>query len=177
VRIAGETAKFDLTLFLYEEEHGLRASLHYNTDLFDNATIRQILGHFQLLLEGIVANPEVRLLDLPILTASERDQLLVQWNATKGEYPKDGASWMFETQVKVSGCGSGFEDQQHSYQELNRRPIGWHYSATWEGAGSRWGSAWSARWRWWPSGSSQVVAPVPLGRISKSVEFLLKDSR
>src|SRR4030095_4473393 len=103
MRIAGETAKFYLTLFMYEEEHGLRASLQYNTDLFDNATITRMLGHFQLLLEGIVANPEARVSDLPILTAAERDQLLVQWNGTKNEYPKDRCIHeLFETQVEKS---------------------------------------------------------------------------
>ena len=47
-----------------------------------------MLGHFQTLLEGIVANPEQRISELPLLTESERHQLLVEWNDTKTDYPQ-----------------------------------------------------------------------------------------
>ena len=42
--------------------------LQYNTDLFDATTIERMLGHFQILLAGIVANPEQRISDLPLLS-------------------------------------------------------------------------------------------------------------
>ena len=76
------TAKFDLTLSLQDTEQGLLATVEYNTDLFDPATITRLLSHFQTLLEGIIADPEQRLADLPLLTAAERQRLLVEWNDT-----------------------------------------------------------------------------------------------
>ena len=85
------TAKFDLTLTLVEGTDGLRATVEYNTDLFDAATITRLLGHFQTLLEGIVADPEQRLSALPLLSAAERQQLLVEWNDTMREYPRESA--------------------------------------------------------------------------------------
>ena len=68
IRTASNIAKFDLSLTISEREGDLRASLNYNTDLFDAATIERMLGHFQTLLEGIVANPDQRIGELPLLT-------------------------------------------------------------------------------------------------------------
>nr|WP_264196777.1 hypothetical protein [Microseira wollei] len=57
--------------------------------MFEAATIARMLKHFETLLEGIVANPDRCLSDLPILTLSERQQLLIDWNDTFADYPKD----------------------------------------------------------------------------------------
>jgi len=122
MRMAGETTKFDLTLSVNEGAPGLRAGLQYRTDLFDDATITRFLGHFKMLLEGIVANPEQRISDLPILNEAERHQLLVEWNETKRDYPKDKCIHeLFEEQVKRTPetVAVAFEDQQLTYRELN----------------------------------------------------------
>lgn len=65
-------ARFDLTLGIRNGEDDPLVIFEYNTDLFDDATISRMIGHFQRLLEGIVANPEQRLGDLPLLTDTER---------------------------------------------------------------------------------------------------------
>ena len=56
-----KTAKFDLTMFVTEGRRGLLVSLEYNTDLFEAATIERMLGHFQVLLEAVVQEPEAKL--------------------------------------------------------------------------------------------------------------------
>ena len=76
-------SKFDLTLSVGQTEQGLHCALEYNTDLFEAETIRRMLGHWQTLLEGLVQNPQAHVLDLPVLTESEREQLLVKWNMTQ----------------------------------------------------------------------------------------------
>src|SRR6185295_13533602 len=76
------TAKFDLTLSLAEGEGGLGASLEYNTDLFEARTMERLACHFEMLLEGMVADPGQRLSEIEMLTADERRQLLVEWNDT-----------------------------------------------------------------------------------------------
>jgi amino acid adenylation domain-containing protein len=124
MRMAGETTKFDLTLSVHEGGPGLRAGLQYSTDLFDEATIARMLGHFETLLEGIVANPEQRISDLPILTEAEKHQVLVEWNETKRDYPKDKCiHQLFEEQVKRTpeAVAVVSEDRQLTYGELNRR--------------------------------------------------------
>ena len=96
-----ETAHFDLTLQILDTEQGLTAAFVYNTDLFEAATITRMLGHFQNLLEAMVADPEKRLADLPLLTEPERQQLLVEWNDTKTDNPQDLCiHQLFEAQVE-----------------------------------------------------------------------------
>ncbi|WP_370218919.1 amino acid adenylation domain-containing protein [Kitasatospora sp. GAS1066B] len=80
-------AKFDLTLNLVESGDGLLAALEYRTDLFEPATMERLVGHFQTLLAGVAARPEARLSELEMLTAAERQQIVVDWNATGGDYP------------------------------------------------------------------------------------------
>ena len=124
LEIDNGTAKFDLTLDLEETPNGIKGWLEYNTDLFDASTIQRMAGHFQTLLEGIVANPEQRLSDLPLLTPAEQHQLLVQWNDTQAEYPKDACIHeLFEAQVErtPNAIAVVFAEEQLSYRELNRR--------------------------------------------------------
>src|SRR5207245_2422377 len=82
-------AKFDLTLYVENTEQGLTATLEYNVDLFDAGTIERMLGQFRTLLEGIVADPEQRLSELPLLTEAERQQVLVEWTHSHTDYPRD----------------------------------------------------------------------------------------
>ena len=71
------TAKFDLSVYVWEEANRLTGVFEYNTDLFEAATIDRMVGHFQTLLEAIVAAPDRSIATLPILPAAERQQLLL----------------------------------------------------------------------------------------------------
>ncbi|MEH1989362.1 amino acid adenylation domain-containing protein [Nostoc sp.] len=116
------TSKFDLTLFMEDEEQGLVATCEYNTDLFNADTIARMLVHFQTLLESIVSNPEQRISDLQLLTPSEVQQLLVEWNNTETNYPQDKCiHQLFEAQVEKtpSNIAVIFENQKLTYQKLN----------------------------------------------------------
>jgi aspartate racemase len=118
------TAKFDLSFYIEEGDDGLSTVLEYNTDLFDASTIQRMLGHYQRLLEGVVENPNARLSDLPLLTEAERRQLLVEWNNTQTNYPKD---WCiheaFEEQAERTpeAIAVVYGDQQLTYRQLNAR--------------------------------------------------------
>jgi aspartate racemase len=118
------TSKFDLTLALEETSEGIKGEIEYNTDLFEAATITRMVGHFQTLLESIVANPNQHIWDLPFLTAAEQHQLLVEWNNTQIEYPNDTCiHQLFEAQVERTpeAVAVVFENQQLTYQQLNHR--------------------------------------------------------
>ena len=118
------TARFDLTLYLAETDGGLTGAVRYSTDLFDAATITRMLGHFSTLLAGIVANPDQQLSDLPLLTEAERQQLVVEWNETWADCPRDSCiNQLFEMQVEQTpdALAVVFEDQELTYQELNHR--------------------------------------------------------
>jgi amino acid adenylation domain-containing protein/thioester reductase-like protein len=124
LNVETKTAKFDLTLFMKETSSGLMGSIEYNTNLFDAATIARMVIHFCTLLSSIVANPGQRISDLPLLTGAERQQLLVEWNATQAEYPKNQClHQLFEAIVERSPdtIAVVFENQQLSYRELNKK--------------------------------------------------------
>lgn len=88
------TTKFDLAVSM-EEIHlpggdahktSLRGYFNYNTDLFDPATIERMVEHWQVLLSGILEQPETSLSNLPLLTQAEWQQIVVDWNRTDPEY-------------------------------------------------------------------------------------------
>ncbi|HYO99019.1 MAG TPA: MupA/Atu3671 family FMN-dependent luciferase-like monooxygenase, partial [Pyrinomonadaceae bacterium] len=117
-------AQFELELIMVEAEGTLSGALRYNTDLFDAATVARMTGHFQTLLESIVANPERRLADLPLLTDGERHQLLDAWNDTRADYRADiTVQHYFEPQAEATPdrVALVFEDEELTYRELNER--------------------------------------------------------
>jgi amino acid adenylation domain-containing protein/non-ribosomal peptide synthase protein (TIGR01720 family) len=141
-----ETAMFDLNMALEESRGGLRGTLEYASELFDHTTIMRMLGHFTTLLASVAADPDRRLADLPLLTPIERHQLLVEWNATLFDYPRDrclhqlfeaqaartpdAVALVYETRDEGRGTkdeGSGFVVRPSSfvahltYAELDRR--------------------------------------------------------
>jgi amino acid adenylation domain-containing protein len=119
-----DTAQFDLTLSMTETELGLVGSFEYNTDLFAQSSIQRMVGHLQTLLEAIVANPQQRLSDLPLLTEFEQHQLLEEWNNTAIEYPLQLCiHQVFEAQVEKTpdAVAVVFEDEQLTYSELNAK--------------------------------------------------------
>ena len=122
--VSSGTSKCDLTMFVSEGADGLKARVEYCQDLFDAATIQRMLGHYQVLLEGIVANPEARVAELPILTEVERHQLLVEWNQTEVDYPHDKCvHQLFEAQVERTPDAIALtcDGAQMTYRELNQR--------------------------------------------------------
>ncbi|MDR5726235.1 MAG: amino acid adenylation domain-containing protein, partial [Terriglobia bacterium] len=119
-----ETAHFDLTLQIVDTEQRLTATFVYNADLFEAGTIARMLRNFQVLLEAIVADPEQRLSDLPLLTETEQQQLLVEWNGAKTDCPRDLCiHQLFEAQVDRTpdAIAVVFDAEQLTYGELNRR--------------------------------------------------------
>nr|WP_211178745.1 non-ribosomal peptide synthetase [Brasilonema octagenarum] len=120
----GTTAKFDLTLIMQNTATGLVGFWEYNTDLFDASTIERLTGHFVTLLEGIIANPQQQISQLPLLTAAEQQQLLVEWNDTQADYPSDKCiHQLFEEQCLSTpdAVAVVFADQQLTYDQLNNR--------------------------------------------------------
>lgn len=115
-------ARFDLTLSVMALASGLQAQVAYNIDLFDPATIERMVGHFQTLLAGIVADPDQPIANLPLLTAAERQQLLVEWNETATAHPQATClHQLFEEQAQRTPTAVALivEEQHLTYQELN----------------------------------------------------------
>lgn len=116
------TAKFDLTLSMAETADGLMTSFEYNTDLFDHETITRMMGHFRTLLKGISAAPEQRVSDLPLMTETERGQILNEWNDTKTPFPENaGVHELFDAQARRTPEATAlvFAGLELSYGKLN----------------------------------------------------------
>lgn len=118
-------AKFDLYLELEERTDGMAGRFLYNTDVFDAATIRRMIGHWQTLLAGISSTPECAIGMLPVLTNAEMVQLRAPggWNDTARDYPNRTLHELIEAQAsrtpdKVAAvCG----DTSWTYRELLTR--------------------------------------------------------
>ncbi|WP_370451132.1 amino acid adenylation domain-containing protein [Corallococcus sp. CA049B] len=101
LELENRTSKFDLSVFFTETAEGLSGSVEYSTDLFEAATVRRLVEHLRVLLEGVVAKPEEAVGRLPMLTEAERQQVLVTWNQQQAEYTRDATiPHLFEAQAK-----------------------------------------------------------------------------
>jgi amino acid adenylation domain-containing protein len=117
-------AWFDLALTLEERKEGLIGRFEYNVNMFETATIERMAGHWLTLLEGVVANPDQPISSLPLLTEAERQQVLVEWNATQADYPRDQCvHHLFEQQVARApeAVAVVYADTQLTYRQLNER--------------------------------------------------------
>ena len=117
-------AKFDLSLSLQEAGEQIVGGLKYATALYEQATVERYAEYFRRLLKEVVANPESCIGELPLLSEAERNELLVEWNATEAEYPRDRCVHeLFEEQVEKTPDAVAiiYEDTALSYGELNRR--------------------------------------------------------
>jgi amino acid adenylation domain-containing protein len=125
LRLAEERSPVDLTLMMAEIGGTIAASLIFNTDLFDSATAERMLGHLGNLLRGIVADPQARLSELPLLSEGEHRQVVAEWNTGPLEpYQKDALvpdlvrRWAERGPERVAVvCG----EASLSYGELDRR--------------------------------------------------------
>jgi amino acid adenylation domain-containing protein/non-ribosomal peptide synthase protein (TIGR01720 family) len=124
MEVEASTAKFDLALDLWECPDGLWAHLEYSTDLFREETIARIAGHFCTLLDGIVTDPDKSLAGLPLLSDDEQRQVLIDWNHTETDYPKEMClHQLFEEQVERTPDATAlvFRKEALTYRALNNR--------------------------------------------------------
>ncbi len=122
--VESTTTKIDLALSMENTTQGLVGVWEYNTDLFDASTIERMRGHFITLLSGIVANPQQQISQLPLLTAFEQQQLLIEWNSTQADYSKNKCiHQLFEGFVDSTpeAVAVVFEQEHLTYRELNCR--------------------------------------------------------
>jgi len=116
------TSKFDLTLEIDEVDGELATAFVYSTDLFDQATVERMLGHLQQILETMVAQPDLPIAAIELVTSAERQQLLIEWNATETAFETDFVQHAIarHAQTQPDQLALRYGDQQYSYAELNQ---------------------------------------------------------
>ena len=117
-----DCSMFDLTLDLVETTTGITGHFEYNTDLFDRETISRMVGHWQTLLAGIIANPQTQITHLPLLTPTEQ-QTLIDWNSTTNYSEQKSIQQLFEDRVErtPNAVAVVFQEEQLTYQQLNQQ--------------------------------------------------------
>lgn len=129
--IETETSKSDLTLDIQAIGEDWICRLEYATDLFSAQSMERMAEHFQVLINGIATNPDTAINHLPLLTAREQQQILIDWNQTFQEYPRDQTvHHRFEEQVQRTpqAIAVEFGELSLTYDELNRQAnqLAWH---------------------------------------------------
>ncbi len=121
--LAATAAQFDLELNAEEAEGSLRVQIAYSTDLFDGATVRRLLGHLETLLGGAIADPDRRLSALPVLAASERQQVFREWNDTAAAIPELDLATLFAEQARrrPDAVALSAAEGELTYGDLARR--------------------------------------------------------
>ncbi len=117
-----ERTRFDLLLSLNENSQGMTARLEYNTDLFDLSTIERFVQSFQNLLYSIVENPQITVKELSLLSSSQKQELVYEWNRTGSFYRQNlRLENLFEEQVQKTPDLPAviFQNDTWSYQEIN----------------------------------------------------------
>ncbi|WP_414622036.1 amino acid adenylation domain-containing protein [Calothrix sp. CCY 0018] len=115
---------FELSLEVIELPESFEGYFKYNTDILEAATVAQIAEHFQNLLTAIVENPQTTVGKLPMLSDSEKQQILLEWNDTKKVYDNSYClHQLFEAQVEKTPqtVAVVFEGTELTYRELNNR--------------------------------------------------------
>ncbi|AOX00478.1 non-ribosomal peptide synthetase [Moorena producens PAL-8-15-08-1] len=116
------TVRMDLELHLWLEGEEIKGLCVYNRDLFETETISRMVSHYENLLSAAVETPERLISQLPLMKESELDQILVEWNNTKTDYPTDKCiHQLFEEQVEnnPNSIAVVFENEKLTYSELN----------------------------------------------------------
>ncbi|ARI83905.1 non-ribosomal peptide synthetase [Microcystis aeruginosa] len=122
IQVSQQT-NYPLTLIVLPGEQ-LQVRISYDANRFDDGTITRLLGHFQTLLEGIIANPEAQVSQLPLLTEFEKNQLLMDGHDPQSDYSVTKClHQLFEEQVKRTpdAVAVVYSGQQLTYNELNCR--------------------------------------------------------
>ncbi|WP_185893246.1 non-ribosomal peptide synthetase, partial [Streptomyces sp. WAC08241] len=122
-------SKFDLAFSIRDAadgtgySNGFSGTLEYSTDLFDRASAETMAARLVRLLESVVADPDLPLGAVDVLSSAERRRVLSEWNDTATEVPALTYPELFEEQAgrTPDAVAVAFEDLEVSYAELNAR--------------------------------------------------------
>ncbi|MBD1896807.1 non-ribosomal peptide synthetase [Coleofasciculus sp. FACHB-129] len=116
--------RFKIKLAGVERDDSLSIEFHYDANLFDEADIQRLAENFSTLVDSILETPDVAISELGILSNVERQQLLIEFNNTKIDFPQfQGIHQRFEQQVEKTpdAIALVYEGEQLTYQQLNQR--------------------------------------------------------
>lgn len=119
------SSQFDISMEFDVGENGqLDGSLKYNVDLYNANTIILLISHYQNLLEELLNKPDCLISDLEMLSSSERQRIVIDWNNTYADFPREMCIHeLIEEQVERTPDSPAliFGNQKLTYREVNER--------------------------------------------------------
>ncbi|WP_449384837.1 amino acid adenylation domain-containing protein [Chryseobacterium piperi] len=124
-QLTSKTSQFDIS-FIFVETDKLNLTIEYNTDIYDEFLIQRMFTHFENLITDVIEDStgQVIIEDIDCLTNAERNQLLIEFNDKKMDYPSDKTiAQLFEEQVDKTPENAAvfFENTELTYRELNEQ--------------------------------------------------------
>ncbi|MFJ5519193.1 amino acid adenylation domain-containing protein, partial [Streptomyces griseoluteus] len=119
-------ARFDLCMYLtenHEEGAGLKGELEFAVELFDRASVETIVTRFTDVLRTAVHRPDQAVSDFDVLSETERNRILEEWNDTWADVPQSSLPDLFERQVRSTpdAVAVVYDGVEVTYAELNAR--------------------------------------------------------
>ena len=113
----------ELCLEITDDSFDISYQIEYNSHLYHRKTIERIGRNYQILLESLIANPQVAITSLPLISRSEQDKVLIEWNQTQIEEEHECIHQLFETRVVNSPEALAIvcQGEELTYQELNQK--------------------------------------------------------
>ncbi|MGE5828517.1 MAG: non-ribosomal peptide synthetase [Micromonosporaceae bacterium] len=120
---ANGTCRYDIAWELTERAVGTELIARYATDLFDEATVDDLMTRYELMLRAVVANPDLALAQIPLLDATERREMLERWNGPVRPAPEGTVPELFAAQVqrRAGAVAVTAAGETLTYAELDRR--------------------------------------------------------
>ncbi|MCB9763869.1 MAG: amino acid adenylation domain-containing protein [Alphaproteobacteria bacterium] len=126
LRLERMTAQVDLSLLILNERDGLWCSFEYDAELFERSTLSSLAESFHQLLLGLIAHPERRVSDLPMVLEADQEALLELGRGPVSALPPMCLHALFERQADATPEATAlvFGSASMSYAELERRANG-----------------------------------------------------
>lgn len=121
--IARETAQFDLS-FAFVENDSLSLLLSYNTDLYEEVFVTNLIQHLENIFEQIISSQEVKLNEIDFITKEEKHKILTEFNATTENFPLEKTVvdlFHHQAQAKPKNVAIRFENSTVTYEELDKK--------------------------------------------------------
>lgn len=122
IEINNGIAKFNLSLEIKPQTHSI--NFEYCTELFKKQTIERLFEHYMNVINSIMADSNVKIKDIEIISEEEKNKILYEFNDTQMDYPRNKTvAQLFEEQVEKTpdNIAVVFEDKKLTYRELNEK--------------------------------------------------------
>ena len=113
----------DLAISCRWDDGGLEAIIHHDSGRLRKSTVERFVEHFLHILEAGLDNSNAPIASLPMMTASERNQIISDWSGSRGAGDEACLHEMFEAWVDKTpdALAAVFEDSYLTYRELDER--------------------------------------------------------